>query len=46
MVQRGAVNLYYVAMDEQITDVLTKTLAKVKFEYFIERLGEDTLRKK
>ena len=28
-----------VAMDEQIVDVLTKPLAKVKFEYFREKLG-------
>ena len=39
MVQRGAVNLQYVAMDEQITDVLTKPLARLKFEYFREKLG-------
>ena len=39
MVQRGAVNLYYVAMDEKIADVLTKPLAIVKFEYFKEKLG-------
>ena len=39
MVQRGAVILQYVATDEQIADVLTKPLAKVKFEYFREKLG-------
>ena len=39
MAQRGEVNLQYVAMDEQIADVLTKPLAKVKFEYFRENLG-------
>ena len=39
MVQRGAVKLQYVAMDEQIADVLTNTLARVKFEYFNEKLG-------
>ena len=32
MVQRGAVKLQYIAMEEQITDVLTKLLAGVKFE--------------
>ena len=37
--QRGAVKLQYVAMEEQITDVLMKPLAKVKFEYFEEKLG-------
>ena len=39
MVQRGVVKLQYVATEEQIADVLTKPLAGVKFEYFIERLG-------
>ena len=37
--QRGAVKLMYVATNEQIVDVLTKSLARVKFEYFRERLG-------
>ena len=37
--QRGAVKLQYVATDEQIVDVLTKPLARVKFEYFREKLG-------
>ena len=39
MVQRGAVKLQYVAMDNQIDDVLTKPLAGVKFEYFRDKLG-------
>ena len=39
MVQRGAVKLQYVAMDEQIANVLTKPLARVNFEYFREKLG-------
>ena len=39
MVQRGAVKLQYVEMYEQIDDVLTKPLAKMKFEYFREILG-------
>ena len=39
MVQIGVVKLQYVATDEQITDVLTKPLARVKFEYFRENLG-------
>ena len=39
MVQRGAVKLQYVAIDEQIDDIVTKPLARVKFEYFRERLG-------
>ena len=31
--------LQYVVTDEQIDDVLTKPLARVKFEYFRENLG-------
>ena len=31
--------LQYVATNEKITNALTKTLARVKFEYFKERLG-------
>ena len=50
MVKRGAVKLLYIVTDEQVADVLTKPLARVKFEYFRERLGvlqiEDTSRKK
>ena len=39
MVQRGAVKLQYVATNKHIADVLTNTLARVKFEYFREKLG-------
>ena len=39
MVQSGAVNLQYVATEEHIADVLMKPLARVKFEYFREKLG-------
>jgi hypothetical protein len=39
MVQKGAVKLQYVATDEKITDVLTKPLSRVKFEYFRDKLG-------
>ena len=31
--------LQYVVTDEQIADVLSKPLARVKFEYFRERIG-------
>ena len=31
--------LLYIATEEQIADVLTKPLARLKFEYFRERLG-------
>jgi hypothetical protein len=39
MVQKGAVKLQYVATEEQIVDVLTKPLSRVKFEYFRDKLG-------
>ena len=38
MVQREAVKLQYVATEEHIVDVLMKPLARVKFEYFTEKL--------
>ena len=39
IMQRGAVKLQYVAIEEQIVDVLMKPLARLKFEYFREKLG-------
>ena len=39
MVEKGVVKLQYVATDEQVADVLTKPLSKVKFEYFKDKLG-------
>ena len=39
MVQRGAVKLQYVTTEEQIAYVLTKPLARLKFEYLKEKLG-------
>jgi hypothetical protein len=39
MVQKGAVKLQYVGKDEQVVDVLTKPLSRVKFEYFRDKLG-------
>jgi hypothetical protein len=39
MVEKGVVKLQYVATDEQVVDVLTKPLSKVKFEYFKDKLG-------
>ena len=39
MVKRGAVKLQYVVTKEQMADELTKPLARVKFEYFREKLG-------
>jgi hypothetical protein len=39
MVQRGAIKLQYVSTDEQVVDVLTKPLSRVKFEHFRDKLG-------
>jgi hypothetical protein len=39
MVQRGAVKLQYVVIDEQIVNVLTKPLSRMKFVYFRDKLG-------
>ena len=39
MVHRGVVKLQYVATEEQIANVLTKPLARIKFEYFREKFG-------
>lgn len=36
---RGVVKLQYQAIEEQVVDVLTKPIAKVKFEYFRVMLG-------
>jgi hypothetical protein len=33
------VKLQYVGTDEQVADVLTKPLSRVKFEYFRDKLG-------
>jgi hypothetical protein len=39
MVQRGALKLQYISTDEQVVDMLTKPLSRVKFEYFRDNLG-------
>ena len=39
MVQKGAIKLQYVSTDEQVVDVLTKPLSRVKFEYLCDRIG-------
>ena len=39
MVEKGVVKLKYIATDEKFADVLTKSLSKMKFEYFKEKLG-------
>jgi hypothetical protein len=39
MVQKGAVKIQCVPTNEQVADVLTKPLSRVKFEYFRDKLG-------
>ena len=39
MMKKGAIKLRYVSIDEQVVDVLTKPLSRVKFEHFREKLG-------
>ena len=39
MVQKGAIKLQYLSTDEKVSDVLTKPLSQVNFEYFHEKLG-------
>ena len=39
MVQRGAIRLHHIGTDEQVADILTKPLGKVKFLTFREQLG-------
>ena len=39
MVQRGALKLQYISIDEQVVDVLTKPLSRLNFEHFQDKLG-------
>ena len=39
IVQKGVIKLQYISTDEQVADIFTKPLARVKFAYFRERLG-------
>jgi hypothetical protein len=39
MVERRVVELQYMSTDEQIADILTKPLSRVKYEYFRDKLG-------
>ena len=39
MVHKEARKIQYVSTDEQVVDVLTKPLSRVKFEYFRDKLG-------
>ena len=38
-VQRGAVELRYISIDEQVADILTKSLGRGKFVFFGDKLG-------
>jgi hypothetical protein len=39
MGERRVVELQYISTDEQIMDILTKPLSRVKYEYFRDKLG-------
>jgi hypothetical protein len=39
MVQRKAIHVQYLSTHEQVANVFTKLLARIKFKYFRERLG-------
>ena len=39
MVQKGAIKLQYVSINEQVVNVLTKPLSRAKFEYLCDKLG-------
>ena len=39
MLQKGDIKLQYVSTDEQVDDVMTKPLSRVKFEYFRDKLS-------
>ena len=39
MMQKGAIKIQYVSTDEQVANVLTKPLSRVKFEHFRDKLG-------
>ena len=38
-VQKGTVKLQYLSTDEQVADILTKSLGKSKFVYFKDKMG-------
>ena len=38
-VQEGEVKLQYIPIDEQMVDILTKPLSRIKFAYFRDKLG-------
>nr|GEX46859.1 hypothetical protein [Tanacetum cinerariifolium] len=42
-VKNGVVELYFVKTDYQLADIFTKTLARERFEFLIERLGMQSI---
>ena len=38
-VQKGAIKIQYLSINEKVFGVLTKPLSRVKFEYFHDKLG-------
>ena len=38
MVEKGSINIQYVSTDEQVANVFTKPLSRLKFEYFHDKL--------
>ena len=41
-VQRGAVTLQYISIDEQVANILMKSLGRGKFVFFRDKLGVNT----
>ena len=39
IVQKGVVRLNFVTIEDQVADVFTKLLSRMKFEYFRDKLG-------
>jgi hypothetical protein len=39
MVQRGATRLSYITTEDQVVDMLTKPLSRMKFDHFRDKLG-------
>jgi hypothetical protein len=39
ILQRGSIKLHYVIKDEQVFDVLIKSLSRVMFDHFQDNLG-------
>ena len=45
-VEDNKISISYIPMDENVSDVLTKALVRLKFEQFIEALGLRRLERK